>query len=410
MNLPLKFARKYLLSKKLPSIVNWITLISIIGISLGTASLILVLSVFNGFYDLIHNLFDSFDPDIKIVRVDSQQFNPDSVLYKIKNIQNVAVTSKVLEGKAMLKYNDKQSIITFKGVQPNFDQVSELKTLIKEGKYSLVVKEKKSVILGMGVSYYTGANLNDLVNPMELYTISEQADLIQNPENALKKVMVFPSGVFSLQKEYDDKLVVGSYDIANEIFEANDKITNLEIKLKDNSKIVESKNEFTKALGPEFQVYTWYEQHETLYKVMQNEKAVAYLIVVLMLLIAACNIVGCLSMIVLEKKKDIAILMAMGASQKLIQSIFLMTGLFVTFIGLSSGMLIAGIFGWLQQTFGILKMNGGESFIVSHYPMSLSINDFILVGLTVLILGILASIYPAFKATQISVIKNLKEG
>jgi len=403
------FAPKYLFSKGLPGVVNLITLISVVGIVVGTAAIVLVLSVFNGFYDLINLSYAKFDSDLKIVTKKGKYFSSKlNAIEKIKQLQSVRRVTPVLEGKAMLKYHDNQSVIVFKGVKQDYEKVTKIKELVKMGEYQIKGNQGEYFLnLGMGVAYYTVANIKDEISPMTLYSISDKHDLISDTEGALRSKSAFPSSIFSLQKDIDDRMVIGPLELAQDLFET-DQISALEIQLKENQSIDQVKTQIQTLIGKDFQVLNRYEQHETLFKVMQNEKAIAFWILTLMLIIAACNIVGSLTMIVLQKRRDVGILLTMGASRALIQQIFIFTGISIGIYGVGSGLVLAGIIGYLQSTFGFIKLSGAESFIIDHYPLSMELMDFIYVGLTVMSLVLLASWYPARQASNANIMDSIR--
>lgn len=410
MKLPLYIAKKYLFSKNLPKAINWISGIASLGIMFGCIALILVLSVFNGFYALIHDLFHQFDPHIKVTTVKGKFFQPPAYFSDwVKNEPEIQDFAYTLEGKAMLKYFDKQTVVVVKGVDHKFLKVSQANKLVKYGEYRLKGNNNENlIVLGMGVAYYTNANLKDELNAMQLYSISNQHDLLTETESAVIMQNVFPSGIFSLQKDYDDKLVIVHKNVAKKLFEVENEISAIEIKLKNLNDLQKVKLKLQEKLGNDFKVQTFYEQHETLFKVMENEKKFSYIVLALLLLIASINIVGSLSLIVVHKKRDIGVMLTLGFRPKQIQQIFLLNGLITGLIGLIPGIVLGSIIAWLQSEYGLIKLQGAESFIIDHYPMELQFNDILLTIFTVLFWVILASWYPAYQATKTSVVENLK--
>lgn len=410
MKLPFYFAKKYLFSKNLPKAVHLISIIASLGIMLGCIALILVLSVFNGFYSLIYDLFHQFDPHIKVTAVQGKYFDvPDFFPNWAKQQPEIQAFTYTIEGKAMLKYFDKQTVVIVKGVSHNFLQVTQVDKTIRYGRYQLKGNQNEPlIILGMGVAYYTNANLKDELNPMQLYSISNQHDLLSETESAIITENVFPVGIFSLQKDYDDKLVIVHKSVAEKLFETGNKIYAIEIKLKDVNDLSKFKQKIQTQFGPKFKVQTFYEQHETLFKVMENEKQFSYIVLSLLLLIASINIVGSLSLLVVHKKRDIGIMLTLGLKPSEIQKIFLLNGLITGILGLIPGLFLGALIAWLQSEYGFIKLQGAESFIVDHYPMKLQWWDLFLTSVTVIFWVLLASWYPAYRATKISVMENIK--
>lgn len=410
MKISFYITKKYLLSKHLPKAINVISIIASLGIMFGCIALILVLSVFNGFYTLIHDLFHQFDPHIKVTAVKGKFFEPPAYFSdwskQQPEIQNFAFT---LEGKAMLKYFDKQTVVLVKGVDEQFLNVSKAHEIVKYGQYRLKGNQNENlIILGMGVAYYTNANLKDELNAMQLYSISHQHDLLSETESAIIMENVFPAGIFSLQKDYDDKLVIVHKEVAKKLFEVNHQISAIEIRLKNLKDLEKVKQKLQAKLGNSFKVQTFYEQHETLFKVMENEKQFSYIVLALLLLIASINIVGSLSLMVVHKKRDIGVMLTLGFQPKQIRQVFMLNGFITGLFGLIPGLLFGSIIAWLQGEYGFIKLQGADSFIIDHYPMELHFMDVLLTGITVIFWVLLASWYPAYQATQTSVVDNLK--
>lgn len=410
MKLPFYVAKKYLFSKNLPKAINWISGIASVGIMLGCIALILVLSVFNGFYALIHDLFHQFDPHIKVTVTKGKYFEPPSYFSEwVKNQPEIADFAYTLEGKAMLKYFDKQTVVIVKGVDHKFLKVSKVDEIVKYGAYRLKGPQNENlIVMGMGVAYFTNANLKDELNAMQLYSISNRYDLLTETESAVIMQNVFPAGIFSLQKDYDDKLVIVHKSVAKKLFEVDNEISAIEIRLKDLKDLEKMKLTLQKKLGNAYKVQTFYEQHETLFKVMENEKKFSYIVLSLLLLIASINIVGSLSLIVVHKKRDIGVMLTLGFRPQQIQQIFLINGLITGLLGLVPGIFLGSLVAWLQGELGFIKLQGADSFIIDHYPMRLHFSDVLLTSFTVIFWVILASWYPAYQATKTSVVDNLK--
>lgn len=384
-----------------------------VGIMVGTAALVIVLSVFNGLSTLLEGLFAAIDPDLKIVAAQGKSFEEDEdLIEKLKNHPNVAVLTRTIEDRVVMQYYDKQVVATIKGVEDNFTEANEINsdTYVWEGKYDFSKKNGiHQGVFGQGVASQLSLNVNDHVNPIRIQILNDKASNMLDLSNAIIYESIFPAGLFSIQKEYDDRYVLVSLDFARELFEYEKRVSSYEIAIDELDHVDEVKASLQEILGPDYQVITWYEQHESLYRVMRNEKYIGYLILTLLLAIAAINIVGSLSMIVLEKTRDIAVLKSMGATTQLIRRIFLMEGVLVGGIGVSVGMILAYGFGILQQQYGLLTLSGGENFRINAFPLEMQFNDFILIFLTVTGLSLLAAIYPSFKASQVEVVEGLRK-
>ncbi|MEO0469254.1 MAG: FtsX-like permease family protein [Bacteroidota bacterium] len=410
MKLSFYIARRYLFSKKSSNAINIITWVSICGIGIGTAALIIVLSVFNGLTGFIEGLFSAIDPDIKIEAARGQVFeDTDSLRQILETNSNIAAYTTSLESKVWLEFVDNQTFGTLKGVDTNFLTVNRLDTFVYEGEYDF---SQRSGITQAAFGSLVAANLKasmlNEVQPISVFYIPQSSNLT-NPQTAFNTDFLFPSGFFSVQLEYDEKYIVTNLDFVRELLEMETEISAYEIRLKNIDQAELARGQLQDAFGPRYKVLTWYEQHSTLYRVMKNEKYISYLILVLMLAIASVNIVGSLSMIVLEKTRDIAVLKSMGATLALNRRIYLLEGVLVGGLGGGLGATLAFIAGTLQEKFGFIKLQGGDSFRVKAFPIELQLNDFVLVFLTVLLLAMLASVYPAIQAAKIKVVEGLRQ-
>jgi len=413
MRLPFFIARRYLFAKKSSNAINVITLVAMTGIAVGTAALIVVLSVFNGISGLIGSLFAAIDPDIKVMPAKGKTFVEDSASYaRIRARAEVAYVARTFEGKAGLQYRDRQTFATLKGVEADFTQVATIDSTayLYEGSFDLspTADSIAQGVFGSVVAGSLAADRTDDAHPISVFVPGDDVSLL-NPTSAVRRSELFIAGYFSTQKEYDSKYVFVDFDYARTLFGKENELTAYEVRLKNPSKAGAVARSLAKDLGPDFKVLTRHEQHATLYRVMQNEKYVSYLILVLMLVIASVNIIGSLSMIVIEKTRDIAVLKAAGAPASLIRRIFLTEGLLVGGIGTGAGLLFATGFVLLQQQYGFLRLSGGDSFIVDAFPMEMHLADLLLIGGTVLSLAIVAAIYPARKAAEITVVEGLRK-
>jgi lipoprotein-releasing system permease protein len=405
--LPFLLARRYLFSKDLPGAVNIITSISVVGIALGAAALIFVLSIFNGFHALVRDMFADFDADLQINPKKGKYFSPTpELLQKIQSTQGVEFIVPIIEGKAILKNKDKQRIIKLRGVGNGFEKVSEIKKLIQVGEF-LLKKEPPTIVMGTGVAYFVNAGPDLWETPMELFTVSEKKDLATAGEEAIRQIQVYPTGVFSMQKEYDEQIVLIHIEHAAALFETGEKISAYELRVTDKKYVQRIKNELALKLGPQFDILTWYEQHQTLYELMRNEKRIGFLVITLMLILTASNIVSSLTVIVMEKRKDIAILRSMGATRSYIAYIFLWLGLYIGIYGGGSGLVLGVILAVLQDQYGFIRLNGGDAFIIDYFPVELHWQDIGIVMITVATLCGLSSLYPCFRASGQEIARSL---
>lgn len=404
MRLPFYLARRYLFAKKSSNAINLITWVSIIGIGVGTAALILVLSVFNGLTQFIENLYSSFDPDIRIVAERGQTFEmTDSLMSTVLADKDVEAAVFTLEGRVWFEYSGNQTFGVLKGLPPEYLDINQLDTTILLGEYTFApINGVPQAVFGIGLAkLQLNTNLENDIVPVSVSYIPQGSRM--NTTRDVNTAGMFPSGYFQVQKEYDDRYVLCSMDFVQDLFEAEGEASALEIRLKDLNDADRVKKRLLSHIGPEYRIQTWYEQHETLYRVMKNEKYVTFLILVLMIAILAINIVGSLSMIVLEKTRDIAVLKSMGGTKELIRNVFLGEGLLVGAIGGGIGLVIALTFCILQLNFGLVELHQGVLL-----PIRLILSDFIYVILAVLGLSFLASIYPSRSAAGITVVTGLR--
>ena len=411
MNLPAFIARRYLFSKKSSNAINLITWVSIVGIGVGTAAIILVLSVFNGLTEFIEGLFSAFDPDIKIVSNEGQRFVFSQEDYdSLAADPSIAAITRTLEGRIGFQFGENTTYGILKGVESNFVEINRLDTFVYDGEYTFAPRNGITrAVFGSAVAGELNAQLDQdfpEVDPVNVFYIPRSASF-SSLQTSVNNDYLIPSGFFSVQNEYDAKYVVTDFDFTEELFEAEGELSSFEIRLKDISEADVVKKRLQTQLGESYQVLTWYEQHSTLYRVMKNEKYISYLILVLILAIAAVNIVGSLSMIVIEKTRDIGVLKSIGATERIIRRIFMTDGLFVGLIGGLLGVILAFVCGIIQIKFGVIKLEGG--FRVEAFPLALEVWDFILVFFTVLILAILAAIYPSLQASRIKITEGIHQ-
>ena len=367
-----------------------------IGITIGTMALIVVLSVFNGFEKLVISLFNTFNPDLVITVKEGKTFNSNEFpSEKVKNIPGVVYFTEVVEENALLKHKAKQHIVTIKGVSEDFEKMSRLDTMIIDGEFILKNEGRSFTVIGAGVAYYLGANPKDFTNPISVYIPRRTKSTSLNFENAFNNQLILPSGVFSVQQDFDINYIIVPLEFARELLEYNDEVTSIELGLEQDADTDKIQSDIQNTLGENFLVKNQFQQQELLYKIMKSEKLAIFLILSFILLIATFNVIGSLSMLILDKKKDIAVLSSMGANKKLIKRIFLTEGLLISIIGAILGLTFGGILCWLQQQFGIISLGPGDgSFVVDAYPVQMQILDFVYVFITVFLIGLAAALVP----------------
>ena len=398
MNLPLKIARRYLFAKKSTNAINIISGISVFGISVGTAALILVLSVFNGFEDLLTGLFSSFNPDIKVLPANSKLFRPDSAaLAQIKEIDGILFVSSTLEEVAFFEYKGSQDFGVLKGVDEYFDEVTGIDTTLREGKYILDQGDRSMAVMGVFMRNSLSVNIDDDFSSLNVYMAKRKSSMLGKP---FKKRFLYPAGTFVIQQDFEKRYVLASLDFVRDILSYPTELTSLEIKLSPDADLPFIRKEISRIIGEEVIIKDRYEQDEAFLKLMNIEKWLSYAILSLTLILVAFNMIGALWMIVMDKQKDIAILKSMGARDATIRNIFLNEGLFLCLLGMFIGFSIAIVLYVGQKSFGIVPIPAG--FVVDAYPISMRLFDFIVVALTVIGIGLLASIPPALRAARVT--------
>ena len=389
-------ARRYLISKKSVNVINIISGISIAGVTVGTFALVVILSVFNGLDFTIKSLFSRFDPDIKISAAKGKSFELTAGNFDaIKQLTGISTVTPVIEEDALLRYSDRQYFATIKGVPVNYNEISGLdSSCITSGRFLLESKEVPFAVVGQGVAYYLSVGLN-FTEPIHIYTLKKGTKGRPNLASAFNHSIIYASGIFANQQEIDSKYVLVPFGFAQELFQMGTQVSAVEIALKEGVSEDLVKSEITRILGNDFVVKTQFEQHELFYRVMESEKWAIFIILAFILVIASFNILGSLSMLIIDKKADIAILQSMGANQKLIRTIFLFEGWMISLAGAIFGVILGVLICWIQIRYGLLKVPGNEgSFIFSSYPVEIRIGDLFAVFLLVTGIGFLAAWYP----------------
>jgi lipoprotein-releasing system permease protein len=395
MNLPFFIAFRYFRARRSRHIINWISRISVAGITLGTMALIIVLSVFNGLDHLIRSLFSSFDPDIKITAVEGKSFLTDSLLLtRMQAIPGVAHYSKVVEENALLKYRDRQAIAVIKGVDPGFTNVSGIDSLLIDGEIRLARDDTPMGVIGQELAGELGVGLN-FINPLHLYVPKRSGHIMMNPLQSINHRFLFPSGVFAVQQDYDSKYLIVPLDFARDFFDySSEEVSSLEIKASDEKIIPSVSKSLATVFGKDFNISDRLAQHAGYYRVMKSEKWAIVLILTFILMVASFNTISSLTLLMLEKKPDMQVLRGMGASQVKIRQVFLWEGLLVGGVGMLIGLALGAAVCLIQQQFGIVRFPNSGSFVVNVYPVRMLFSDFLLVMSLVGIIGYLAAWVP----------------
>lgn len=392
------FARRYFTSKKSTNAITLIAWISISAIMVGTAALIIVLSVFNGFEDLVKGLYADFYADLRITPQVGKTFvlTPKQI-QQIQNTPGVAFYSLTAEEKALLVNGDNQSIVFVKGVDSSFTHVNPVQTHLIRGSFNLGTLQKPQLVVGAGIENALGLDVEKSLYPVTLYMPNRQSANMLSAEG-LYSYNAMPAGTFMIQEDFDNKYVFTNLAFVKYMLNMDaNTFSAVEIKLTKNANTQQVQTELQRLLGTSYKVQTRYQQNESLYTVMEVEKWVIYGILSIILIIAAFNMIGALTMLVLEKQKDITVLKALGASDALIQKIFLTEGFLLAAVGGGAGMILALIICYIQIKFHLVSLGGG-TFIIDYYPVKLALGDFVLVIATVFVIALLAAWFPAFKA------------
>lgn len=393
------FAWRYFKAKKSTNAINVIAWISIAAIVMGTMALILVLSVFNGFEDLVKSLYSAFYTDLKISPVSGKTITlSQEQLDRLKGISGIKNFALVVEEKALIQNGENQSVIYLKGVDDNYQYVTGIADHLLKGEYDLGSEDIPKLVLGVGIEGALGIQAERNIFILRIYlprkSNTEQIDML----NDISSDSIRTSAAFMIQQDFDNKYAITNIDFIKRALKlGSNEYSGVEISVKDPSKTEEIQEQVQNIFGKTYLVQTRYQQNQSLYSVMNMERWIIYGVLSLILVIAAFNMIGALTMLVLEKQKDISILHSLGGNKNFIQKIFLSEGLLLAIIGTAAGMLLAFIIAMLQINFHLIKLEGG-SFLIDYFPVKLRLMDFLLVGATVFVIAILASWLPSRKA------------
>lgn len=399
MNFPFYIARRYLFSKKSTHVINIISGISVVGVAVATMALVVTLSVFNGFHDLVASLLTSFDPQIEIVPTKGKTAPADDpILTKIRNLPQVDVATESVEDQAMAIYKGRQAMIKVKGVEDNFSELSHINDILYgDGEFSLHAANLQFGVVGIRLADNLGMTA-DWDGQLKIYAPKRegQLDLMNPTEGFVEDSVISPGVVFSVkQARYDRDYVLTSIAFARNLFDQQGMLSQLEIRLKPGSDLDAVKAEMQKIAGSKYRVLDRMEQQADTFKIMKIEKFIAYIFLTFILAVACFNIIGSLSMLIIDKKNDVVTLRNMGASDKQIVRIFLFEGRMISAIGAILGILVGLLLCWLQQVYGLVSLGRSSgSFIVDAYPVSVHPEDIIIIFITVLAVGFASVWYP----------------
>ena len=399
MNFPFYIARRYLFSKKSTNAINVISGISVVGVAVATMALVVTLSVFNGFHDMVASLFTQMDPQLKITPVKGKTVAADdSLLTSIRQLPQVEVATEVMEDQALAVYGERQAMVLLKGVEDNFDKLTHIREVLEgDGDYALHAADMYYGILGMGVAYQLGMGYT-YEHPLKIYAPRRegQLNMANLQEGFVEDELYSPGVLFSIkQGKYDKRYIITSIDFTRHLFDQQGMLSSLELRLKPGSDFDAVKAQMQKIAGDRFLVRDRYEQQDDTFRIMKIEKLIAFIFLTFILAIACFNIIGSISMLMIDKKNDVVTLRNLGASDKQIVHIFLFEGRMISTIGAVIGIVIGLLLCWLQQQYGIVRLGQSEgSFIVDAYPVSVHPWDIVLIFLTVIAVGFLSVWYP----------------
>jgi lipoprotein-releasing system permease protein len=406
VKLSLYIAKRYLFARKSRNAINIISGVSVAGVAVGTMALIIILSVFNGLEVLVTTIFNTFDPDIRIVSAEGKTFVADTAKLKLlSEMKGVACYSLTLEENALLKYEERKTIATIKGVDENYEKVSSIDSSMYDGKFRMKSDNGRSwAVPGIGIAQFLGVNIN-FVNPIHIYVPSRSAGPTPDAESAFNRNYIYPSGIFQVEQTYDAKYVFVPLGFARELIEKPGESGAIEVKLNNAADTPVVQEKVAALFGKGFIVQNRFQQQELFYKVMQSERLAIFFILTLIIIIASFNIIGSLTMLIIEKERDISILKSLGADNNLIRKIFIFEGWLISIIGAVAGVILGFLVCWLQQRFGFIKLNS-QALIMNSYPVVMKLKDFIIVPSTVLLIGYWAAWYPVRYLTKKYLKKN----
>ena len=366
----------------------------------GTMALIIILSVFNGLETLVRSIFNTFDPDLKITAAEGKTFVPDPArLSLLSDVDGVACYSLCLEENVLLKYDDRQYVAAIKGVDDNYSLVTGIDSSMWDGSFTLTGENGRPyAVPGVGIANFLGLNIN-FVSPLFIYVPKVSGGTDLNAEDAFIRKFIFASGIYQVEQEYDSRYVFIPLGFARELLENENGVSSLELKFENGADESSVQKNVTRIFGSGFVVQNKFEQQELFYKVMRSERLAIFFILTFILIIASFNIIGSLTMLIIEKERDIEILKSLGADNNLIRKIFIFEGWLISIIGALAGLILGFVICWIQQKYGLVRLHS-DSLIMDAYPVVMKVKDFIIVPVTVLLIGFWAAWYPVRYLTK----------
>lgn len=396
-----RIAWRYLRGKRGGNAVPILSRIAMLALAVGSAALIILFSVFNGFEQVVGDLYKAFYPDIRITAARGKFFDPAALPKSIYAVKGVETGTPVIEDNALVNREDEQVVVAVKGIQNEYFTVNRVSEYITDGRNRLTLEPMPTAIIGSGVASQMGLDVENAFSRLLLhYPNPDIQGGPVSPQDAFQSIELKPDGVFRVQEEFDSRYVLAPLGLVQELLHREGRISSLEIKLQPRVRLEEVKKELQQLVGPDFKVETRFEQNRLLYGVMRSEKWATYAILLFVLLIASVNLTGALLLLVLEKQQDAAILVAMGATGSFLRRLFLSEGLLWAGLGGTFGLLLGSLLVLGQMRFGWVRM--GESFIINAYPVQLRATDIPVVFFTVILVGLLAALYPAARAARIT--------
>jgi hypothetical protein len=405
VNLPFYIARRYLFSKKKHNAINIISGISVCGVALATLALVCTLSVFNGFQDMVAGFFTAFDPELKITVREGKVFEPQGTAFQeVRSLPEIDVWTETLEENAMVQYKDRQAMAIIKGVEDNFEELTSIDSLLYgAGEFILHDSIVDYGVLGVELISELGTGLQ-FVDPLQVYAPKRNVRVnMANPSASFNRDYLFSPGVVFVvnQQKYDARYILTSLSFARNLFNYDTEVSAVELKLKPGADVTAVQRKIARILGDEFVVLDRYEQQADVFRIMEIEKFISYLFLTFILAIACFNVIGSLSMLILDKREDVETLRNLGADDRLIARIFLFEGRLISLFGALSGIVLGLLLCYIQQRFGIISLGGGNGgFIVDAYPVSVHVTDVMLIFVTVITVGFLSVWYPVHYLTR----------
>ncbi len=374
-----------------------------LGITLGTMALIVVLSVFNGFENIVVGLFNAYNPEIVIEPARGKTIEAAVFPFeKLLQTEGVEHVSKTVQENVLLRYRQNQVVATLKGVDINYLPMNRIDTMIIDGDFVLKGNEFHFGVFGAGIAYHLGVNISDMFDPITLYYPNRHRRVLSSSDHrSFNTASLFPSGVFSVQQEYDNEIVIVDYEFAQKLFDYDSLLSAVEVGLTKGASLKTVQQRIENLVGAEYRVRNRFEQQELLYKVLRSEKLYVFLILAFIVLIAVFNVVGSLTMLILDKKRDIRVFHSMGAEPALVKNIFLTQGMMISLTGAIAGLILGAVLCVVQQNFGLLRLPDSM-----FYPVVMKAGDFVVVFFTIAIIGLAATLLPVSRIKFDTGVKN----